>query len=274
MTQPAIVFIHAHPDDECILTGATMAKAAALGFRTIVVYGSRGDAGETAADLGGESLGDRRVREATAACAELGVARIEWLDYADSGMAETKANANPRAFSNADPDEVAKEIIRLLGDDHGDDDHGEEYVDDLAQLAAIVGYDANGTYGHPDHRQVHLVAHALGRLLGTASVLDATYNREYLAGLPDADGSLDPGFAAAEADLTHFVEGEEWLAAKIRALANHASQIPDDWDAENPDIEGFRVRFGTEWFIATPGRDSSTIDDGPLAKLLQPKPQK
>jgi len=254
-SQPdAIVFVHAHPDDECILTGATLAKAASLGLRTIVVYGSRGDAGETNAELAGEALGDRRVREGEAACAELGVSRVEWLPYADSGMANTATTKHPDAFSNQPPERLAIELARLLAGEH---------------IAAIVGYDSNGTYGHPDHRQVHNVAHAAVTTLGAGWVLDATYNREYIAGLPDSDGTLDPTFAAAEADLTHYVTGDEWLQAKVRALANHRSQIPDDWDRDKPDIEGFRNRFGTEWYIATP-RDGIT-DLGILQDLLEPK---
>jgi LmbE family N-acetylglucosaminyl deacetylase len=250
----AILFVHAHPDDECILTGATLAKAASLGIRTIVVYGSRGDAGETNTDLAGESLGDRRVREAEAACAALGVSRVEWLPYADSGMADTSTTQNPDAFSKQSPERVAVELAELLAGEN---------------IAAVVGYDANGTYGHPDHIQVHRAAHAAAKTLDASWVLDATYNREYLAGLPDSDGTLDPNFAAAEADLTHFVAGEQWLQAKVAAVANHLSQIPDDWDRENPDIEGFRNRFGTEWYIATP-RDGIT-DLGILQDLLEPK---
>ncbi len=251
---PAVLFLHAHPDDECILTGATLAKAAKAGLRTIVVYGTMGDAGETNADLGTQTLGERRIDEAEAACADLGVARVEWLPYADSGMAGTETTANPSAFSNADPTEVAARLADLLADEN---------------VVAVIGYDVNGTYGHPDHIQVHHVANAAVGALDADWVLQATYNREYLAGLPDADGSLDPNFAAAEADLTHFVEGDEWLLAKVSATANHRSQVPEDWDAENPDIEGFRTRFGTEWFIA----DSPTgaQDLGILEPVLQPK---
>ena len=250
----ALLFLHAHPDDECVLTGAIIAKASALGIRTIVAYGSRGDAGETNQDLGGESLGDRRVREATAACADLGVDRIEWLPYDDSGMAGTPTTENPKAFSNAEPAAVATELAARLEDE---------------RLMAIVGYDANGTYGHPDHVQVHHVAHAAATVLQAGWVLEATYSREYLAQLPDGDGSLDPNFAAAHEDLTHFVEGERWFDIKMKALMNHRSQVPDDVDVDNPDIDGFRARFGTEWFIASPVVD--TADLGALDRLLEPK---
>jgi LmbE family N-acetylglucosaminyl deacetylase len=252
--RPAVLFLHAHPDDECVLTGSTLAKAADRDVRTIVVYGTEGDAGETGADLGDETLGQRRVREAESACLQLGVSRVEWLPYADSGMAGTDITTNPAAFSNASPTAVALELAELLVDE---------------DIMAVVGYDENGTYGHPDHKQVYLVAHQAVTTLAADWVLDATYSREYLAGLPDADGTLDPGFAAAEADLTHFVQGERWLTAKLDALANHLSQVPDDWDTENPDIDGFRARFGTEWFIGH--SPTGRPDLGPLEDVLEPK---
>ena len=254
MNEPCLLFIHAHPDDECILTGSVMAKAKALGLRTICVYGTRGDAGETKLDLDGESLGERRVREAEAACAELFVDRIEWLPYDDSGMDGTPTTSNPDAFSNADSARVAFDVARLL--------EGE-------QVLAVVGYDANGTYGHPDHKQVHRVAHLVAPYLESDWVLEATYNREYLAKLPEADGTLDPDFAAGEADLTHFVDGDEWFERKMQALMHHTSQIPDDVDFDDPPVESFRARFGTEWFIATSVYGSADL--GILAELLRPK---
>ena len=254
MPPPTVLFLHAHPDDECILTGATLAKAHAVGLRTVVVYGTRGDAGETNADLAGEALGDRRVREAEAACADLGVARVEWLPYDDSGMADSDTAGNPAAFSNADATDVAAQLAELLRDE---------------KIVAVVGYDSNGTYGHPDHVQVHRVAHATGAALGSVWVFDATYSREYLAGLPDSDGTLDPTFAESEDRLTHFVQGERWMTRKLYALRNHLSQIPDDWDVENPDLDAFRVRFGTEWFVAA--SPAGATDLGSLTVLFDPK---
>ena len=136
-------------------------------------------------------------------------------------------------------------------------------------IFAIIGYDRNGTYGHPDHKQVHHVSHAAAAELGSGWVLDVTYNREYLAKLPDADGTLDLGFAAAEADLTHFVEGDELFERKMKALMNHTSQVPDDVNTEDPPVERFKARFGTEWFIATAYNGATEL--GLLADLLQPK---
>lgn len=256
MPAPCLLFVHAHPDDESVLTGLVLAKATSLGMRTVVVYGTRGDAGETKLELDGETLAQRRVREAEAACADLGVDRIEWLSYDDSGMDGTDTTSNPAAFCNADPQAVADELAELLA--------GED-------VFAVIGYDDNGTYGHPDHKQVHAVAHAAAGPLGAAWVLDATYNREYLAQLPDADGTIDVNYAASEADLTHFVEGEPWFERKMTALMNHASQVPDDVDMDDPPIEMFRTRFGTEWFITKSYGQSRDL--GMLADLLAPKAQ-
>jgi len=90
-----------------------------------------------------------------------------------------------------------------------------------------------------------------------------------LATLPDADGSLDPNYAAAEADLTHFVEGDEWFSRKWAALMHHLSQHPDDVDIENPPVEDFKARFGTEWFIT---KSYNGADDlGVLDQLLTAK---
>ena len=230
-----LLFVQAHPDDECILTGATLARAAQLGMRTVLVYGTRGDAGETNEDLGDETLADRRVRETQGAAKVLGVDRIEWLPFADSGMEGAPENDHDDAFCNADPADVAHLIAELMADE---------------DISAVVGYDANGTYGHPDHKKVHHVALAVGPVLGAPWVLEATYSREYLASLPDADGTTDAGFASADADLTHFVQGEDLLQAKLEAISHHWSQVPDDYKTGKATDSTFRARFGTEWYIA------------------------
>lgn len=256
-TAATVVCLHAHPDDEAMLTGEFLAKCAARGLRTVVVYGTRGEAGETEADLGDETLGERREVEARDACRELGVARVEFLDHVDSGMAGTAENDDPAAFSNADPGHLAAQLVDRLADE---------------RPLAVVGYDANGTYGHPDHVQVHRVAVALADRLGVDWLLDATYHREYLASLPDSDGRLDPAFAAGEAELTHYVQGEDWFRSKMEAVKCHRSQAPKSDESRRRrrrGIDGWRRRFGTEWFIAR--SPVGATDLGPLAEVLEPK---
>ena len=133
-----LVCFHAHPDDEAIATGGAMAKAAAEGHRVVLVVATRGEEGEVAPGvLGpGEPLGERRVAEVTAATAILGVHRLEFLGYRDSGMMGTPANDDPAAFWQADVDEAAGRLAALL---------------DEERAAAVTTYDDHGVYGHPDH---------------------------------------------------------------------------------------------------------------------------
>src|SRR3546814_5912329 len=92
-----LVSFHAHPDDESIGTGGTLAKAAAAGHRTVLVFGTRGEHGEV--DDGfldaGETLADRRVVETHRSAEILGVSRVEFLGYVDSGMMGTPENDQP-----------------------------------------------------------------------------------------------------------------------------------------------------------------------------------
>src|SRR5688500_7716119 len=99
-----LVAFHAHPDDECMSQSGTLAKAAAEGHRTVVVYATRGEVGEVADGFldPGETLVERRVAEARRSAEILGVSRVEWLGYRDSGMMGTGDNDDPRSFWQAD----------------------------------------------------------------------------------------------------------------------------------------------------------------------------
>ena len=248
-----LLFLHAHPDDESILTGATIAAAKAAGARVVIAFATHGDAGETKADLSGQTLGERREQEARAACDALKVDRVLFLGFADSGMADTETTKDPAAFCNADLEEVTARLSIALVN---------ETID------AVVGYDRNGTYGHPDHIQIHHAAHHAGPALKAGWVLDATYNREYLQSLENqAYGEMGDNFALPEAELTHFVEG--FFDEKLGALMNHASQTPDDMDMDDQStMDGFAQQFGTEWYRAVPVGDAN-FDE--LASIFQPK---
>ena len=88
-----IVYLHAHPDDEASQTAGTMARAAAEGHRVVVVFATHGEHGEVAADaVEGETVADYRRREAEASAAAIGLARIVWLGYSDSGMSGWEQN--------------------------------------------------------------------------------------------------------------------------------------------------------------------------------------
>src|SRR5215203_2246160 len=111
-----LVTFHAHPDDESIAMGGVMAKAADEGHRVVLVVATRGEHGEVAEDFlaEGEALWQRRVQE-TEACAEiLGVSRVEFLGYVDSGMMGTPENDADGSFWTADTDEAAQRLAKIL----------------------------------------------------------------------------------------------------------------------------------------------------------------
>jgi LmbE family N-acetylglucosaminyl deacetylase len=94
-----LVCFHAHPDDESISTGGTLARAKAEGHRTVVVIATNGDFGEVPDDLAaGETLVDRRRAETERSVAALGVDRLAWLGYKDSGMTGWEQNGDPESF--------------------------------------------------------------------------------------------------------------------------------------------------------------------------------
>jgi LmbE family N-acetylglucosaminyl deacetylase len=146
--RPTLMTVHAHPDDETIGTGGTMAKAVADGRRVVLVTGTRGEMGEIVVpDMdtpdNHRRLGELRAAELERALAALGVAEWENLGYHDSDMMGRAGNHDPRSFWRADLDEAAGRLVWLI----------RRYQPDV-----ITTYNAFGGYGHPDHIRVHDVA--------------------------------------------------------------------------------------------------------------------
>src|SRR4051812_6354414 len=133
-----VVSFHAHPDDEAILVGGTLAMAADAGHRVVLVFATRGDLGEVAEGVlaPDEALGERRAQEARDAAAVLGAARVAFLPYHDSGMAGEATNDAAHAFAAADVEEAAGRLAELLREEQAD---------------VLTVYDERGGYGHPDH---------------------------------------------------------------------------------------------------------------------------
>src|ERR1700710_1150719 len=107
-----LVTFHAHPDDEAIATGGTMARAKSEGHRVVLVSATRGELGEYSPDAlaPGEQLVDRRVAALHAAAEVLGADRVEFLDYIDSGMAGEPTNDAAGSFASADIEEAANRL--------------------------------------------------------------------------------------------------------------------------------------------------------------------
>jgi LmbE family N-acetylglucosaminyl deacetylase len=261
-----LVTFHAHPDDAEITCGGTMARAKAKGHRVVLVVATRGELGERRPGVldEDESLTDRRVAETLAAAEILGVDRVEFLGYHDSGMAGDAANTAPGAFASAEVDEAARRLAAILEDERAD---------------VLTVYDDNGGYGHPDHIQVHRVGVRAAEIAGTPVVYEGTINRDYLkrlmiehAGAMDGiDESERPtaedldGIGVAESRITTTVDVREFVDVKRKAMAAHGSQIgPESFFLAMPD-EAFRESFGYEWFIrrgAPAGTRETTLFEG------------
>ena len=205
-----LLLVHAHPDDESIGTGAVMAKYAAEGAQVTLVTCTLGELGEIIppdlAHLGADAedrLGEYRIGELDAACAELGVTDHRFLGgpgrWRDSGMIGTAGNDDPRCFWRAGRDEAADALLGVIRE---------------VRPQVLVTYDANGFYGHPDHIQAHRVAwHAFQRaqLAG-----DYELAKFYATAAPDSD------------QVTTEIDATAHLERKQAAMRAHATQITVD----------------------------------------------
>ena len=241
------VFLHAHPDDEAIQTGGTMARMAADGHRVVLITATRGELGEVPDGIlaPGETLAERRGRELAASCEVLGVARHEYLGYGDSGMVGEPTNEDPACFWQADVDEAAARLAAILEEERAD---------------VFATYDENGGYGHPDHIQAHRVGLRAAEMAGTERVFMATINRDYLLELSGRADDLGLDMPEEQREFLHTlgVRGDRittevdvsgFLDRKRRAMEVHASQISDTSFFLSMPPEAFAAVWGTEWYV-------------------------
>jgi LmbE family N-acetylglucosaminyl deacetylase len=244
-----LVAFHAHPDDECLLQSGSLAKAVHDGHRVVVVYATRGEVGEAPDGLlePGESLVERRMAEALRSAEALGVHRVAWLDYRDSGMMGTPDNDDPRCFWRADVEEAAARVAEILREESAD---------------VLTIYDENGNYGHPDHIQVHRAGSRAAELAGTPHVLEATISRAHVKALiaeaaaagqqigePPDVGDEPVVFGVPDEAITTVVDVGDFLDRKRAAIAAHASQVHDTGLFLAMPPEAFRAAMGTEFYI-------------------------
>ncbi|WP_205471300.1 N-acetyl-1-D-myo-inositol-2-amino-2-deoxy-alpha-D-glucopyranoside deacetylase [Nocardioides sp. SYSU D00038] len=253
-----LLLVHAHPDDESIGQGATMAKYVAEGRGVTLVTCTAGEMGEVlvpelehlAADRD-DALGEHRRGELADAMAALGVTDHRFLGgfgtYRDSGMewhpdgyAVPGDTISENAFWHADLTEAADHLVAVIRE---------------VRPQVLVTYDQFGGYGHPDHIQAHRVAtyaaalaavpsyrHDLGESWDIAKIywgaMSESRMREGLRKLREAgdttsfegmdpDGPL-PHFVTADADLAAAVDATGFVDRKMAALAAHATQITTD----------------------------------------------
>lgn len=245
-----LVSVHAHPDDEALLTGGTLARAAAEGHRVVLVTATDGSAGLTSAGIH-DDLGRRRLAELDEAAEALGCQRVVHLCYPDG------------AFSSIDPDAAARRLAAILEDESAD---------------AVTIYDPAGGYGHPDHVHVHTVGIKAAGFAGTQLVLEATVDRQLIVAairavrlIPGAVKVYPADFLesyTARSDITHRADVRAFVPQKKQALAAHHSQTVGDKGGRTvslllglPTLISSRI-LGYEWFVEH-GRSPAkpTLDD-------------
>ncbi|PSL00908.1 LmbE family N-acetylglucosaminyl deacetylase [Murinocardiopsis flavida] len=242
-----IVAFHAHPDDEVLLTGGTLARASAEGHRTVIVVATDGLMDEA-------PEGDTpRMGELRASAAVLGVERVVHLGYASSGHGPVLYPDPPdRArFVRAGTEEAVGRLAEVLREE---------------DAAVLLGYDPNGGYGHPDHVKVHEVGKRAAELAGVSRVLEATMPRDVVARLVrliralripfrfDTEALLaaySPGSA-----ITHRIAVRGYARQKQAALAAHRSEVTGSGRVApvmrvlvRLPVPLFGLLLGREWFV-------------------------
>ncbi|MFL6090918.1 MAG: N-acetyl-1-D-myo-inositol-2-amino-2-deoxy-alpha-D-glucopyranoside deacetylase [Aeromicrobium sp.] len=260
-----LMLVHAHPDDETIFTGVTMARYVAEGAQVTLVTCTAGEEGEILtpdiAHFAAEQddrLGQHRVEELAAAMQVLGVTDHRFLGgtfhYRDSGMQwGPDGHAMPRdvtradTFWHADLTDAADELVAIIRE---------------VRPHVLVTYDEFGGYGHPDHVQAHRVAtygvalaavESYRRDLGTAWDVPKLYwaaSSKRLMIEAGWDPARMPRLAVDDEDLTAVIDGTPWIELKLAAMRAHASQIAEDghFFSGNPSRwshEFFRLAKGT-----------------------------
>ncbi|MEV0787826.1 PIG-L family deacetylase [Kribbella sp. NPDC050459] len=252
-----LVAFHAHPDDEALLMGGSLARLAAEGHRVVLAVATDGEAGAAASPYrSGPGLAAFRRDELERSAAALGCARVVRFGFKDSGSSEPFSG---EGFSALPVEDAARPLIDLLREEQAD---------------ALTIYDPAGGYGHPDHRQVHTVGTYAADRAGTALVLEATIDRRLirrLVRIVEAIPGVLPAVSAAayeqayspSAAITHRVDVRPFTPQKRASFEAHASQASSDDGARTLALLLklprwlFRSLLGREWYVEhgrTPGR--------------------
>lgn len=238
--RPRLVFVHAHPDDETINNGATIAHYAARGAQVYVITCTLGEEGEVIGDRWSglaadhaDQLGGYRIGELSAALGALGIGDPIFLGGAgrwrDSGMAGTSPRLRRQRFVDADEHQAVGALVGILRE---------------LRPHVVVTYDPGGGYGHPDHIRAHQVTTAAVAASGGNgypgrpwvvpksywTVMSATAAAAAVADLAAADllegwEPLSGDFGYPDEQITTVVDATAALPAKIAALRAHATQV-------------------------------------------------
>jgi len=265
-----ILLVHAHPDDETINNGATMALYAALGAQVTLITCTRGEEGEVLtpelthlASSQTDALGEHREIELANAMKALGVTDFRFLaegegKYRDSGMMGTEPNNRPDVFWQADFEEASDYLVKVI----------EEVKPHI-----LITYDEIGGYGHPDHIQAHRIAMRASEKsiwqiqkiywnTMPKSVLAESMSKmkELGSDFFGADNVDDLPFAKEDSFVTSLIDGNSFVDAKMAAMKAHHTQIALDgpFFALSNNL-GLQV-WGHEYYTLVKGEKSAPFD--------------
>ncbi len=266
-----VLLVHAHPDDETINNGATMAMYAALGASVTLVTCTRGEEGEVLipelahlAASATDSLGQHRITELALAMKELGVTDHRFLGegvklYRDSGMMGTEPNNRPDVFWQADLDEAADLLVRVI---------------DEVKPHVLITYDEFGGYGHPDHIQAHRVAMRASEKSEWNipkiywNVMPVSVIQEGIDAMKGIDSDFwgaekaeDLPFAKDDSFVHALVDGNAYVEKKMNAMKAHSTQIAVDgpFFALSNNV-GLQV-WGNEYYTLVKGEKSAPLNE-------------
>ncbi len=201
-----LLALHAHPDDEVLTTGGTLAKAADAGHRVVVVTATDGSLAPVPRGFTGD-LAQVRSAELRDSAATLGVHRVEQLGYADSGLGPKLFPDPPGStrFVRVDVDDAARAVAAIIEQERPE---------------VMLSYDKNGGYGHPDHVYVHRVGRRAAELTSVPRLLEAHVSPRIARLMAPSHATIaplpEPGYA---------VDVRPWLGVKLAALRAHRTQL-------------------------------------------------
>ena len=266
-----VLLVHAHPDDETINNGATMAMYAALGASVTLVTCTRGEEGEVLipelahlAASATDSLGQHRITELALAMKELGVTDHRFLGegaklYRDSGMMGTEPNNRPDVFWQADLDEAADLLVQVI---------------DEVKPHVLITYDEFGGYGHPDHIKAHRVAMRAAEKSEWNipkiywNVMPVSVIQEGIDAMKGIDSEFwgaekaeDLPFAKDDSFVHALVDGNAYVEKKMNAMKAHSTQIAVDgpFFALSNNV-GLQV-WGNEYYTLVKGEKSAPLNE-------------
>ena len=264
------LLVHAHPDDETINNGATMALYAALGAQVTLVTCTRGEEGEVLtpelthlASSATDKLGEHRETELANAMQALGIKDFRFLaqgegKYRDSGMMGTEQNNRPDVFWQADLEVASDYLVQVI----------EEVKPHI-----LITYDEIGGYGHPDHIQAHRVAMRASEKSNWKiqkiywNTMPKSVLAESMAKMKElgsdffgAESVDDLPFAKDDSFVTTLIDGNAFVEAKLAAMRAHHTQIALDgpFFALSNNL-GLQV-WGHEYYTLVKGEKSAPLD--------------